>query len=135
MHTLLLTSADNLIPLVAIGFTFMVPILTIYFYYKHKEKIMDERRLMIEKGMTPPPLKENFESARTKTPLTKGLNMIAIALGLLVGYFISANYDIKAPFSYIGSILFFLGIVNVTVVFLEPKENSSHLKNSEHENQ
>lgn len=92
---------------------------------------MDERKLMIEKGITPPPLKENFESSNTKTPLSKGLNMIAIALGLLVGYFISQHFDIRGPFSIIGSILFFLGVVNVLSAYLEP--NQKQIQNNQDE--
>lgn len=134
MYTLLASNPEEFIPFFAIFFTFMLPILAIYFYYKHKSKVMDERRLMIEKGITPPPLKETFESSSSsKTPLSKGLNMIAIALGLLVGYFISRHYGIRGPFSIMGSILFFLGIVNVLGAFLEPKSNQ--LKSDENENQ
>ena len=129
MFTLLNTSPDEFLPFFAIFFTFMIPIVAIYFYYKQKSKVMDERRLMIEKGITPPALKENFESSNSKTPLSKGLNMIAIALGLLVGYFISRHYDIRGPFAIMGSILFFLGIVNVLSAFLEP--NNNQLKNND----
>jgi hypothetical protein len=73
MYTLLASNPEEFIPFFAIFFTFMLPILAIYFYYKHKSKVMDERRLMIEKGLTPPPLKETFESSSSsKTPLSKG---------------------------------------------------------------
>jgi hypothetical protein len=133
MYTLLASNPEEFIPFFAIFFTFMLPMVAIYFYYKHKSKVMDERRLMIEKGLTPPPLKETFENSNSKTPLSKGLNMIAIALGLLVGYFISRHYGIRGPFSIMGSILFFLGIVNVLGAFLEPKSNQ--LKSEENENQ
>ncbi len=84
---------------------------------------MDERKLMIEKGLTPPPLNESFQPTNSKTPLSKGFNMIAIALGLLVGYFISKQTDIQIPFSITGSILFFLGLVNILSPFLEKQDN------------
>ncbi len=96
---------------------------------------MDERRLMIEKGLTPPPIKESFEISRSKTPLSKGLNMIAIALGLLIGYYISRHYDIRGPFAIIGSILFFLGLANIIVAMTKDSDNHSSSLNNDHEKQ
>jgi hypothetical protein len=133
MHPLLLTASEGLLPFFAIFFTFMVPILAMYFYFKHKNKVMDERRLMIEKGLTPPPLKESIEVSNAKTPLNKGLNMIAIALGLLVGYFISRHFDIKGPFSIMGAILFFLGIANIISATMVDKSSNSTTKPQDHE--
>ncbi len=123
MYKLLTVDPESFIPFFAIFFTFLLPILAIYFYYKNKNRIMDERKLMIEKGLTPPPLNERFQSTSNKTSLNKGLNMIAIALGLLVGYFISKQTDIKIPFSITGAILFFLGIVNILSAFLEKQDD------------
>ena len=133
MHPLLLTASEDLLPFFAIFFTFMVPILAMYFYFKHKNKVMDERRLMIEKGLTPPPLKESIEVSNAKTPLNKGLNMIAIALGLLVGYFISRHFDIKGPFSIMGAILFFLGIANIISATMVDKSSNSTTKPQDNE--
>jgi Domain of unknown function (DUF6249) len=133
MQLLSINPTEDLLPFFAIFFTFMVPIAVIYFYYKHKSRVMDERRLMIEKGLTPPPIKESFEIDRSKTPLAKGLNMIAIALGLLIGYYVSRHYDIRGPFAIAGGILFFLGIANIIIAMIkEPNQDSSHLnKNNE----
>jgi len=133
MHPLLFSPTEDLLPFFAIFFTFMVPILAMYFYFKHKNKVMDERRLMIEKGLTPPPLKESIEVSNDKTPLNKGLNMIAIALGLLVGYFISRHFDIRGPFSIMGAILFFLGIANIISATMVDKSSNSTPKPQDHE--
>ena len=133
MHPLLFSPTEDLLPFFAIFFTFMVPILAMYFYFKHKNKVMDERRLMIEKGLTPPPLKESIENSNAKTPLNKGLNMIAIALGLLVGYFISRHFDIKGPFSIMGAILFFLGIANIISATMVDKSSNSTTKPQDNE--
>lgn len=133
MHPLLFSPTEDLLPFFAIFFTFMVPILAMYFYFKHKNKVMDERRLMIEKGLTPPPLKESIETSNAKTPLNKGLNMIAIALGLLVGYFISRHFDIKGPFSIMGAILFFLGIANIISATMIEKSTNSTTKPQDNE--
>jgi F0F1-type ATP synthase assembly protein I len=133
MHPLLFSPTEDLLPFFAIFFTFMVPILAMYFYFKHKNKVMDERRLMIEKGLTPPPLKESIKTSNAKTPLNKGLNMIAIALGLLVGYFISRHFDIKGPFSIMGAILFFLGIANIISATMVDKSSNSTTKPQDNE--
>ena len=135
MQLLSINPTEDLLPFFAIFFTFMVPIITIYFYYKHKSKVMDERRLMIEKGLTPPPIKESFEIDRSKTPLAKGLNMIAIALGLLIGYFVARHYDIKAPFPIAGGILFFLGMAHIIIAMTNDSHQNSSPSNIENEKQ
>lgn len=135
MQLLNINPTEDLLPFFAIFFTFMVPIITIYFYYKHKNRVMDERRLMIEKGLTPPPIKESFEISRSKTPLSKGLNMIAIALGLLIGYYISRHYDVRGPFAIIGAILFFLGIANIIMAMTSDSNRDSSSLNTDNEKQ
>jgi F0F1-type ATP synthase assembly protein I len=130
MNQLLRTSPEEFIPFFAIFFTFMIPILAIYFYHQQKKRVMEERRLMIEKGMTPPPMRESVENFKiNNNPMQKGMKLIAIALGLLVGYFISQYFYIKAPFSILGSILFFLGIANVINASMNNKIDHSPLKN------
>lgn len=125
MTTLLMTSPEEFIPFFAIFFTFMVPILGMYFYYQNKNKILDERKLMIEKGMTPPPIVEQREHFQNKSSFSKGINLIAIALGLLVGYFISKYAGIHFPFSIAGSILFFLGLANIINAITSDNQNNS----------
>ena len=82
---------------------------------------MDERALMIEKGIMPPPL-ENVKkrNSRSKT-MENGLNLLAVGFGLLVGYTLQNVFDMNNLFAIGGSILFFLGIANVLMVVLEPK--------------
>jgi uncharacterized membrane protein YidH (DUF202 family) len=118
--------------------TMLVPIMGMYFYYQNKNKIMEERKLMIEKGLTPPPLKEQSfsnENYQSKNAFAKGLNLIAIALGLLVGYFISKNTNIHLPFTVIGSILFFLGVANILTALINSNnnQNDSSLNNTNNE--
>lgn len=118
--------------------TMLVPIMGMYFYYQNKNKIMEERKLMIEKGLTPPPLKEqsfSTENYQSKNAFTKGLNLIAIALGLLVGYFISNYTHIHLPFTVIGSILFFLGVANILTAIMNSNnnQNNSSINNTNNE--
>jgi uncharacterized membrane protein YfcA len=132
MNTLLNLDVESLIPFFAIFFVFMIPIMAIYFHYQHKQRQMDERKLMIEKGLTPPPLpvhENNYQWAGHKSQnLGKGLNMIAIALGLMVGYLLSKYLSIRGPFCIIGGILFFLGLANVVNAMITKKESSNENK-------
>lgn len=124
MYILLSTHPEEFIPFFAIFFVFMVPISVIYFYNQQKKRVMEERRLMIEKGITPPPMHESAEQFRNnRNPLHRGLNMIAIALGLIVGYFIHEGTNLHMPFCIIGSILFFLGLSNIFIAVTANKNN------------
>jgi len=123
MYTLLNSSPEDFLPFFAIFFTFMVPILAIYFYNLQKKRVMEERRLMIEKGLVPPQLGESVEQYRnTKNPLHRGMNMIAIALGLIVAYFIHQATHLHMPFCIIGCILFFLGLSNIFIAVAANKK-------------
>lgn len=125
MYTLLSAQPEEFIPFFAIFFVFMVPITVIYFYNQQKKRIMEERRLMIEKGLTPPPMHESVYQYRSgRNPLHRGMNMIAIALGLIVGYFIHEGTDLHMPFCIIGSILFFLGLSNIFIAVSANKKSS-----------
>jgi hypothetical protein len=139
MTTIIITSmlSEELVPIVAIVFTFSIPILAMYFYYQNRNRVMEERKLMIEKGITPPPLKDFKEHRENATSLSKGINLIAIALGLLGGYILSHYTNIKFPFSIIGSVILFLGIANVINAFLNPSKpnNDSSLNTNDYEKQ
>ncbi|QLH44236.1 MAG: hypothetical protein HWD58_00515 [Bacteroidota bacterium] len=60
---------------------------------------------------------------------SRGMNMIAVALGLLVGYLLSRYFMIKGPFAIFGSILFFLGMANILSSTIL-KSNFSDAKNN-----
>ena len=136
MNHLLMSIPDTLVALVAVSLSFLIPIVAIYFSYQNKNKIMDARKLMIEKGITPPPLPNSLDRFQSNSSLHRGLKLIAIALGLLAGYFLSTYTDIRFPFSIIGSILFFLGIVHVISSFLpDNKQSNSSSNTSNHEQQ
>jgi Na+/citrate or Na+/malate symporter len=110
-----------LIPIVAIVSVFSIPIIAIIYHFRQKNREMDERALMIEKGIMPPPLEQvKKRNSRSKT-MENGLNLLAVGLGLLVGYLLQDVFDMHKVFAIGGSILFFLGIANVLMVVLEPK--------------
>ena len=117
--TMLSGNAPLLIPLFAILFSFSIPILAIYFYYKHKSSVMEERKLMIEKGMVPPELGSQLKNeANRHSPMSKGMNLLAVALGIITGYLISQNWHTDGAISIICAIIFWLGIANVLKSFL-----------------
>ena len=110
-----------LIPIVAITSVFSIPIIAIVYHFRQKNREMDERALMIEKGIIPPPLEKiKKRNSRSKT-MENGLNLLAVGLGLLIGYTLQNVFDMHKIFAIGGSILFFLGIANVLMVVLEPK--------------
>jgi fucose permease len=112
---------QTLIPIVAIASVFSIPIIAIVYHFRQKNREMDERALMIEKGIMPPPLEKiKKRNSRSKT-MENGLNLLAVGLGLLIGYTLQNVFDMHKIFAIGGSILFFLGIANVLMVVLEPK--------------
>lgn len=123
---------EAMIPILAISLTFAIPVIVLYYNYQHKKNVMNERRLMIEKGLTPPPMQEMKSTFQRGDSTSRGMNMIAVALGLLVGYLLSRYFMIKGPFAIFGSILFFLGMANIfssTIL----KSNFSDAKKTDHE--
>lgn len=113
-----------LIPIVAISAVFSIPIIAITYHFRQKSKEMEERKLMIEKGIVPPPL--TSESQRRKSDSKqRGLNLLAVGLGLFVGYALSETLEMPRIFAFGGSILLFLGIANVIAVFTESKEENN----------
>jgi fucose permease len=115
-----------LIPIVAIASVFSIPIIAIVYHFRQKNREMDERALMIEKGIMPPPLEKiKKRNSRSKT-MENGLNLLAVGLGLLIGYTLQNVFDMHKIFAIGGSILFFLGIANVLMVVLEPKSRDEN---------
>lgn len=126
LFTILSASSQLLIPLVAIIFSMSIPIVAIVLYYKHKAKVMDERKLMIKKGLTPPELSKQLADARKKNPMNQGIDMLGVALGIVTGYLVSSSWGTSTPISIICAILFFLGIANIVKSFLFKNETDSY---------
>jgi hypothetical protein len=110
-----------LIPILAIVFVFSIPIIAIIHYYKQKKLEMDERTLMIEKGIMPPPLGKEKKRRRSRQALEDGLYLLGIGLGFFIGLWVEDYFSISRVFAIGGSILLFLGIANILIVFLAPK--------------
>jgi len=114
-----------LIPIVAIISVFSIPIITVIYYYKQRGREMDERAQMIEKGIVPPSLGKGKNGRKRSKTMEKGLNLLAVGLGLLAGYLLHNVFEMHKFFAIGSSILFFLGIANVLMVVLEPKINET----------
>jgi hypothetical protein len=118
-NSILLQIQETLVPIVAVVTVFSVPIIAIYLYYRQKGREMDERKLMIEKGLTPPPMQTydatKWEKGHTSSnpALVKGLNFLAVSLGIFVGFLVADFFAISNLFAIGGGILFFLGISNI----------------------
>lgn len=110
-----------LIPIVAISAVFSIPIIAIIYHFRQKGKEMEERKLMIEKGIVPPPLGKQERKRSSTRALQNGLNLLGVGLGLLVGFLVEDAFNLPRFFAIGGSILLFLGIANVLMVVLEPK--------------
>ncbi len=121
ISTILLDAANVLVPIFAIAFVFSIPIIAIVYYYRQRFREMDERKLMIEKGIVPPPLEKSRKRNRRRKALEDGLNLLAIGIGLLVGFWLESTFDLPRLFAIGGSILLMLGVANVLIVILSPK--------------
>jgi hypothetical protein len=85
---------------------FLVIGLSYYFFLQARTK---ERLACIEKGLAVMP-SQGKPANRRKTIFTIGLFMIGIALGLLIGYFLSKNLAIQKQTAYFSMILLFGGL-------------------------
>jgi uncharacterized membrane protein YfcA len=115
-----------LIPIVAIVLGIGVAFWAIYWGHQTKKLQYEERRAMIEKGMTPPPIPTEEEGEDPpKTPeqsFRSGIIMLFLGVGLGIGYFILRNsYEDGPPPWTIGtaaSIVGALGVGNLVYYFL-----------------
>lgn len=85
-----------LIPIVSIAGGLAIAAIAIITDHRRKEAILEERRLMIEKGMTPPPLDnsmlEKSDPAGTRSSvegsLRTGVVSVFVGLGLIAAYLV-----------------------------------------------
>lgn len=125
LNTILLDATALLIPIVAISFSLSIPIIGIILHFRQKGREMDERKLMIEKGITPPPLLSEDQPRSKGASTVKGLNLLAIALGLLIGYVMTDYIGMPRIFSLIAFVLLFLGLANLISVMINQKNEKN----------
>ena len=122
----------------------MIPILTIVLgiavafwaiYWDHRKKRLqyEERRLMIEKGMTPPPVL--LDERRRDAPedcLRRGIIMVALGIGLGIGYFVLHSSTRHGPPDWLfgagGAIVGLIGLGNLVYYFIARDRQAPNLR-------
>lgn len=111
-----------MIPITAIVFGIGVAFWSIYWDHQKKRLQYQERQLMIEKGLTPPP--ELPKERRNVTPedcLRRGTILLFLGIGFGIGYIVLANAGDGPPAwlaGLAGAIVGFLGLGNLVYYFL-----------------
>jgi hypothetical protein len=107
-------------------FAFVVAVVLIKANARNRElaQVMEERKLMIERGMEPPPLKLPEESRKRRDPLGNlkaGVILLAIALGLLIPLLVWPNMVFMGGHHFaqpVGIVVGVLGAAFIVVHFL-----------------
>ena len=95
-----LSIPETLIPIIAIIFGCSIPIVAIIVSHLQKKEQMNERKLMIEKGLTPPPIEENNSSTNSDLKnMNRGISLIAVSLGFIFGFIFIFMQQIVRGFS------------------------------------
>jgi hypothetical protein len=77
-----------LIPLVSIVMGIGIAFWAIYWDHRTKQMKYKERELMIEKGLTPPPMAPEKQPPSLEECLRRGIIMVFLGIGLGIGYFV-----------------------------------------------
>jgi uncharacterized protein DUF6249 len=100
------------IPLVAIVLGIGIAFWRLYLDHQQKKLQYEERRLMIERGMTPPPLPPDRPRRSLESSLRNGIILVALGLGFAVANLVrqGGNQGWNNGFATAASILFLLGV-------------------------
>lgn len=112
-----------MIPITAIVLGIGVAFWSIYWDHQKKRLQYQERQLMIEKGLTPPPDLPNERKTRTPEDcLRRGTILLFLGMGLGLGYFILGNRspdeELVGLAGLAAAIVGFLGLGNLVYYFL-----------------
>jgi len=112
-----------MIPIVAIVLGIGVAFWSIYWDHQKKRLQYQERQLMIERGLTPPPELPNERKTRTPEDcLRRGTILLFLGIGFAVGYFVLGNQAPDKELVWMaglaGAIVGFLGLGNLAYYFL-----------------
>ena len=117
---------EVLIPLVAVGGAFAIPIVAIIMEQRRRRLQCEERRLMIEKGMEVPPLPLREEHgwsrhSRREKSLHSGIIWTGLGIGLglaswLLGYVLTVSFipaQVSGPLAVGAAVVGFIGLANL----------------------
>lgn len=97
--------------IIAIIFTFSTGFGIVYIVMSTRHR---ERMSMIERGMNPD---EGSKRSDPEKALKKGMELMAVAIGLGCGYLLNVYTSIEAPWVYLGPVIFCLGVVMILYYF------------------
>jgi hypothetical protein len=126
------------IPILSIVLGIGVAFWAIYWDYRTRQLKYRERELMIEKGMTPPPLLPDKMPASPEDYLRRGIILAFLGIGLGIGYFILVGLSGRFPgvpawmCAIGGAIVGFLGVgflVYYAIARKHPREGSDKMGN------
>jgi hypothetical protein len=131
-----------LVPLVAVGGGMVVGAIAIVTEHRRKQALLEERRLMIEKGMAPPPLTEQLLSAggeagtraAIESSLQTGIVTLFVGLGL-IAFSLMLRFVVAADLSFIpqpviallapaGALVSLIGIGNLVYFWIASRRAS-----------
>ena len=104
------------IPLVAIVLGIGIAFWRLYLDHQQRKLQYEERRLMIERGLTPPPLPTAPPRRSLESSLRNGIVLVSLGLGFAVAYVIRQGGNLSAAtgassgFAIAAPILFLLGV-------------------------
>ena len=119
-----------MIPIIAIVFGIGVAFWSIYWEHRTKQLQYAERQLMIEKGLTPPPVlpDEGKKRATPEDSLRKGTIMLFLGIGCGIGYLVLLNASAAGPPPWLagvaGAIVGLLGVGNLVYYFIARKHET-----------
>lgn len=112
-----------MIPITAIVLGVGVAFWSIYWDHQKKRLQYQERQLMIEKGLTPPPvLPEEAKRVTPEDSLRRGLVLLFLGVGFGVGYVVLSRPGVEGPPAWLagmaGAVVGFLGLGYLTYYFV-----------------
>ena len=118
-----------MIPILAVTLAFGVGFWSIYWDHQKKRLQYDERQLMIEKGMEPPPVMPDEKKKVTPEDcLRRGTIMLFLGIGLGIAYFVVPGAAGYGPppwlFGAGGAIVGLLGVGNLTYYAIAKRRQS-----------
>ncbi len=108
------------IPIVAIVMGVGVAFWTLYLEHQRRQLQYEERRLMIEKGMMPPPLPESVPRP-LESSLRAGMMLVCLGTGLVVAALFPAIGYLARISGFVAPIVLFLGVGNLAYYFVARK--------------
>src|SRR5688572_21570652 len=112
-----------LIPISAIVLGIGVAFWSIYWDHQKKRLQYQERQLMIEKGLTPPPMISEEKSKKTpEDSLRRGTILLFLGIGFTIGAVVLANFGDEQDLVWIAgltaAIVGSLGVGNLVYYFI-----------------